>query len=149
MLSQEALRARRQHRHSILKTFAFAHRQLVSLEIQVLDSQPHAFHQPQACAVEQLGHQLESAGDPGEQALLVARQHDRQPLGPFGPLDLAQLAQLLVQHFPVKKEQRVECLVLRGGGHLARHGQVAQEPFHLRPAHLARVARAVEKRCIA
>ena len=56
VLRQSLLYAPGQHAHPILETFALPHRDLILLEIHILDPQTHALHQPQARAVQQLCH---------------------------------------------------------------------------------------------
>ncbi len=54
---------------AILRTFPIAHSQVALIEIDVLDAQAYAFRDAQTAAVEQLGHDVVSALDAGQQAL--------------------------------------------------------------------------------
>jgi hypothetical protein len=45
---------------------------------------------------------------------------------------------------PIKKDQGIERLVLRAGGHLSTHRQVCQESAYLRPAHFLRMTQTVK-----
>jgi hypothetical protein len=47
-----------QHRQAVFFAFALAHHHLRLLKVNILDAQAQAFHQAQAAAVQQTGHQL-------------------------------------------------------------------------------------------
>jgi hypothetical protein len=47
----------RQYGPAILPALALAHHDLAAIEVDILDPQAQAFHQPQAAAVQQPGHQ--------------------------------------------------------------------------------------------
>jgi hypothetical protein len=72
----------RHHRDAVFGPFAIANDDLALGEVEVFDPQPHTFHQAQAAAVEQLGHQLvrtRQHADDG--AGLLSGQNSGQPLG--------------------------------------------------------------------
>src|SRR5438128_1079658 len=46
----------RQHRHPVLLAFAITHYDLVIRKVHVFHAQAHTLHQPQACSIEQRGH---------------------------------------------------------------------------------------------
>jgi hypothetical protein len=52
---------------------------------------------------------------------------------------------LRVEDLAIQEENGAERLVLCAGGDLALNGEVSEEGFNLRFAHVARVARAVEE----
>ncbi len=87
-----------------------------------------------------------SPGQTGEHLLrLLAREDDGHLLGPAGPLELAKLGQLELEHLAIEEEQRVQGYILGRGRDLALEGQVSEVGADLLGAHLARVALAVEE----
>jgi hypothetical protein len=78
------------------------------VKIQVLDPQAQTFHQPQAGAVEQPGHEQAHAGEVGKNAVdLVSGQDGGQAFRFLGAQGING-AQVLVQHLAVEEEQRAE-----------------------------------------
>ena len=129
---------RRQHRHPVLSPLAVAHRQLVALQVHVLEPQPHTFHQPQPAAVEQPGHQRLAPGQALQQAPhLRPRQHYRQPLRTLGPDHVLHPRQLDPQHLPVQEQQRRQRLVLGAGCNPVAAGQAGEKRLHRRPVQIA------------
>jgi hypothetical protein len=76
---------------------------------------------------------------------LAPREDHGDPIGAPGPHDLVEPGQLLPEHVPVEEEQCAQRLVLGGRGHVVLHGQRTQKLRDLGPAHLRRMALAVEE----
>jgi hypothetical protein len=70
---------------------------------------------------------------------LALCQDHRQALRLLRALKVIHPLKLLAQNFTVKKNQRAQRLVLRGGRDFFVNRQVIQKLFHLGPAHLRRV----------
>jgi hypothetical protein len=66
-------------------------------------------------------------------------------LGPLGAHHAIQPRQIDLQHLAVKKQQRGQRLVLRRGRHTTDGGEMRQECFDLRAAHLSRMFLAVKE----
>ena len=117
------------------------------VEVDILDPQPEALHQPQARAVEQAGGQPGGAVELGQYgSRLLAAEDGRQPLGGPGSHDLmVQPVQRTAEDDLVEEEQRAERLILGGSRHVAMDRQVRQERDHLRLAHLQGMPLVVEQ----
>ncbi len=136
----------REDRAAIFLPFAVPDRDLAVTEVHVLDPQAHALHQPQAGAGEEARHQVMCAGERGQHALdLHAREHDGEAHGAFGALDAVNERQVGAEHLAVKKQERRERLILRGGRDSPLVGQVRDVLTDLVGAHLGGVALAVEE----
>jgi hypothetical protein len=69
------------HRHPVLATLAIANDDLAALELDVLDPQAQAFHEPHARAVEEGGDKpLHACHLLEERSHFAGRQHDRELL---------------------------------------------------------------------
>ena len=91
--------------HAVLSTVAVADGDGAVGEIQVFDPQAQAFHQPQARAIQQSGHQLVRTRQLAEEALhLVASQDGGQASGFLGAQGINR-SQVLVEHLAVEKEE--------------------------------------------
>src|SRR5712692_9628459 len=105
-----------------------------------------ALQQAQARAVQQDRHQPWHAIEPPEDgADLLARQHDRQVLGPLGPDDVVEPRQLDAEHVAIQKQQGAQRLVLGRGRDFVLDRERGQELGDLGGAHLHGMALAVEK----
>ena len=80
-----------------------------------------------------------------QRAHLVLGQHHRHVPRALGAHHAIEPGKFDFQHFPIKEQQRRQRLVLRRSRHTAGHRELRQKRFHLRPAHLARVALAVKE----
>ena len=81
-----------QHGQAVLHSLAFADDDLVLAEVEVFDAQAHTFHQAEAGAIEQFGHQLMVAGHLSEDGLnFVFSEHNRKAFGLFGANDIERL----------------------------------------------------------
>ena len=147
MFLQERQEGLREYGHPILAAFAIPHDDLALLEVDVLDAQAEAFHQPQAAAVEQFGHQpLCAREEPDHAPDLIAGQDDGQAPGLLGPHGVDGFRiQVLPEHLAVEKEEGVQGLVLGRGRHVPIYGQVREKLLDLGGAHLARVAFVVKE----
>jgi hypothetical protein len=67
-----------QHGHPILPPFAVAHGDLVIGKIDILDSEPHAFHQAQSGAIEQPRHEGGHVAELGEHGVCFLTGKDRR-----------------------------------------------------------------------
>jgi hypothetical protein len=67
-------------------------------------------------------------------------QDGRQAFGLLGVHDAGQLAQFVLQHFPIQKAQGAEGLALGRGRHALLDRQMSQEQGDLRHAHIFGVA---------
>ncbi len=143
---QRGNQAIRQHGEAVFIALAAADGELALLKIKVFDAQPETLGEAQAAAVEQLGHQLVGLGQLGDDpAGFSDGEDDGQMFGFLGAKGVDGASEFLAQDFPVEKEQGGEGLVLGGGGHVLLNGQVGEEGFNLRDAHLFGVAFVVEK----
>jgi hypothetical protein len=116
------------------------------LKVQVLNPQANTFHQTQAGAIHQPGHQLVRLGqmsqDPGDFGL--AHDH-RQALGGFSPDGVDGSIQGQMQNVVVEKQQCGQGLILSGGADPVMDGQVGEKGFNLRGVHSVGVAFVVEE----
>lgn len=136
MRLQSRHQGRRQHRQPILAALAMTHRQLVTLEIDILDPQPHAFHQTHACSVEKTGHQRMRPVHRRQQALdLTARQHDGGPFRLLRPIQVSQPGQIDAEHFAIQKEQRRQGLLVRRRRYLQIRRQMPEKRPNLVSPH--------------
>jgi hypothetical protein len=74
-----------------------------------------------------------------------ASEDDGQATGLFGADRIQRRVKFNLEHLAVEKEQRAKGLILRGGGDVAFNGQVREERFHFRAAHVLRVALVVKE----
>ena len=73
------------HGHPVFHALTVTHDDRPLSEVEVLDAQPQALHQPQAGAGEELGHQFVDAVQVAQKAQdLVAGEDGGEALGPFG-----------------------------------------------------------------
>ncbi len=104
-------------REAFVVSLGFSDEDLVVVEIQILDPQAQAFHQPQAAAVEELGHELVFAGEVAEdQAGFVAAEDggDAARGASAGGADRSLEGQ--AEDGAVEEEDGAECLILGGSG---------------------------------
>jgi hypothetical protein len=133
-----------EHGHAVLSSFSVAHDDLAAGEVDVLDAQAAAFHQPQAGAVEQAGHEPGRAFDPADDGVhLGARQDDRKAGGPAGARHAFEPFELPVQDLLEEEHQRGERLVLGRRADAAIRGEVREICGDLALPHVVGVALAV------
>ena len=115
----------------------------MAIEVDILDAQADALHQPHPGAVKQLRQQgIEPVHMRQDASDLVLGQYGRNAAVMGRPLQVVQPGQLDGQHLAVQKQERTERLVVRGRRNLALGGQHGQEGFYLRRTHVARVPQA-------
>jgi hypothetical protein len=120
-LAAEGLdRGGRQEGGAVLLSLAVADDDPDLVEVDVLDPQPEAFHQPEAGPVEQAGGQPGGAVELGQDgAGFLAAEDGRQPLGRPGSHDrVIDPVQGPSQDDLVEEEQGAEGLILGRGGHV-------------------------------
>jgi hypothetical protein len=99
--------------HPILSALGIAHDDFAALDDEILDAKPMRLHQPQAAAIKQIRDQPGCAVELRQyRTHLGGAQYHGQPLGPRCPGDVLQPGQLDVEHVPVKKQQRLQRLIL-------------------------------------
>jgi len=130
---------------AILFAFAIPHGDRFVFKIHILDAQADAFHQAQAGAIEQLGHEFESAAEMLQQGEdFLAGEDRRQALWAFGG-GKEDGFDLFMKDFPIQEKDSAQGLVLGGGGDVTFLGQVGEESADLWGAHLGRMAFIVEQ----
>ena len=88
--------------HPVLSPLGISDQNLAPDEIQVLDPQPHAFHQTQTTAIKKLYNQAVNASELGNYLLDFLFGQDRgQALGSFGPHQFEGQLQILAQYLAV------------------------------------------------
>ena len=123
----------RQRGDAVLAAFAAAHDDLHEFQIDVLDSQTQSFHESQSGAVEQPHGQAAGVGQGLEESgQLGTRKHNRHTAALLGALHAFDASEVHLQHGPEKEEQRVEGLVLSGGGNAPHDREVVEVVFGLR-----------------
>ena len=115
--------------------------------VEILDPQPHPFHQAHPGAVEQSRHQSgRIVRQRCQQALNIrSRQDRRQSLRLLGPDHALQPRQVHVQHIAVEKQQRRQGQILRVSGDVQVDRQMRQKGLDIGRAERPRVALVVEK----
>src|SRR5437660_11324498 len=94
----------RQRCDAISSTLSIAHSDASVAEIDVFNSQPDAFHESESAPVKEPCHQ--PCGSPQvtkQHVYFIAGQHDRQACRLLGSLNVLQPADLLFEHFFLKK----------------------------------------------
>ncbi len=126
-----------QEGHAVLLPLAVADDEVVLAEIDVLDPEAEAFHQPQTGAVEQAGHEEFLAVELGQDgADLGAREDDGQPSGPLRPAGVDATFQRPLEDDLIEEEQRAHRLVLGRCGDVLVDRQMGEEGFDFALAHL-------------
>ena len=136
----------RQHRHPVFVALALAHHDFAAGKLHILHAQAQRLQQAHAGTVQQLRHQAGGAIHVQQQfAHLGGREHHRQALGRLCLHHLVEPGQIDFQNLLVQVQKCRLGLILRGGGHIALHRQMAQKRLHLRHAHITRVALAMKQ----
>ena len=115
-------------------------------EVEVFNAQAEAFHEAQAGAVEELGHEFAWSGhvvDDGEG--FVMGEDGGEAFGTFGSGEEDDGLEVFVQDFAVEEEDGGEGLILGGGGDVAFGGEVSKEGLDFRDVHFDGVAFLVEE----
>ena len=136
----------RQQGDAIFVALAAAHEDVVIGEIDVLDAKAEGFGEAQPTAVEQLGHQPGGAVEEGHQAAyFFLREDGGQALGALGEGEVQGWGEFPLEDVAVEEEKGAEGLVLGRSGDVLVGGEVGEEGFNFRCAHLSRVAFVVEE----
>lgn len=115
------------------------------LEVNILDAQADAFHEAQAAAVEELGHQFVGAVQAVQELPdLFAGEDGGEAFGSFGRGE-EDGVNLFVEDLAVEEEDCAEGLVLGGGGDISFHSEVGQEGLDFWGTHIGGMAFVVEE----
>jgi len=89
---------------AILGALAVAHRDLAAVEVDVLDAQPAAFHEPQAGSIHERPHEPTAAGEPAEDCIHFGPgQDDGKMDGAPGANDILQPLESAAEDLLVKE----------------------------------------------
>src|SRR6266567_8275370 len=133
-----------EHGHAVLPSLSIAHDDLAAGHVHVLDAQAAAFHESQAGAVEEAGHEPGSPLDPGDDRVhLRACEDDRKAGSPSGARHALEPFEFPVQDVAVEEHERSQRLVLGRGADAAARGEVREVAGDLALSHLVWVAFAV------
>ena len=125
-----------QRGHAILVPFAIAHHDGPVSEIEIFHAKPDAFEKTQTRAVLKTGDEPVGARETAQNATDLARgQNGRETLLALGPNDPVNSIQRLFQNYPVEERERVECLILDGGGDAFLDREMREKARHLVLAH--------------
>jgi hypothetical protein len=98
---------------AVVLPLAVPHRDLVALEVEVLDPHLEALQQSEPGSVQQLADEQHDAVQVAQDLLdLRARQDDGEALGALGADDALDQADILLQDPLIEKEKGAQCLVL-------------------------------------
>lgn len=115
-------------------------RESIDVKVHIFDAKTHALHQPHTRAVKQSGYQRGYAVHLRQQPChLVFGQHAGNAALLGGAVDAVEPGQFNSKNFPVKKQDRAQCLVVGRCGYLAVGGEMRQEGLDFAGTHLARV----------
>ena len=135
-----------EHGHAVFHPFAIAHHNQLLGEVQIFDTQAHTFHEAQAAPIQEFSHHLIFIRHMPQDGLHFGfGQDDGQALGLFGPDNIGQRLQLLLQDFAVEEGDGAQGLALGGGGHVLFDGQMGQEGRDFGGAHVLGVAAVVKQ----
>ena len=114
-------------------SFPVPHVHFATVEVDVLHPQRQALEQPQPGTMEQIADQTHRAAQLREnRGCLGLRQHDWQANGPMRSDERCTPIRWTPEHVPVEKQQRAQCLVLRGRADAPVARQHRQKRQHLR-----------------
>lgn len=112
-----------QHGVAVFVALASSDYDLVPREVDILDAEAAAFHQPQSCPVEKHRHQPRRALQAAQEPLdFLFGQDDGQPPWSLGANDPLDQANLLLEDLVMQKQQGIQRLVLRRGSHMGVGG---------------------------
>ena len=132
----------REHGEAVVLALPIADNDLVVGEVEILDAQAHDFHETEAAAIHDLGHNFEYPIQVSNDLFrLLAGENSGDALGP-GWADgyESSVVQLNLQNIAVEKEDGADGLVLGGGGDSFLIDEVGDEGVDLVHAHLAGMA---------
>jgi hypothetical protein len=126
----------RQGHPAVLAALAVAHHDLVAVEIDVLDPQPHAFHQAHPGAVQQRRHQPRPALQHSQQPIHLLPTTPRGSARPLGPDHLLHPRQLDPSTSRYRNSNAEQGLVLGARSHPPLDRKPGQETLHLDGTHV-------------
>ena len=114
-----------QDRDAIFRAFAVADADGSFFGVQVFDTQPQRFHQPQSAAIVEAGDEPEAAVELSEHPSdFGAGEDDWQSLGSMRTYHSSQPWQVDLQHLFIEKQQSCERLGLCCGGDMSLTGKM-------------------------
>ena len=130
----------------IVVGFCVANRDALTYQVNVFDAEPHTFHQAQAAAVAELGHQTQFVVRHGREDRLhfLTRENCREA-SVFHRTRKVEVSNLDLKDLPVEVKDSLEGLVLGRPGNVLLSGKVGQECADFRCAHLTWVSLVVIK----
>src|SRR5437867_2674388 len=133
-----------EHGDPVRPSLPVAHHDLAAREVDVLDAQSAAFHEPQAGPIEKRGHDAGDALEAREDRVdFRPREDDREPRRAPGPYDALEPGEPRTQHLVVQKEEGRERLVLGRGTDAPLGREAGEEIADLTLSHVRGVALAV------
>ena len=118
-----------------------AHGDLVIGKIDILDSEPNAFHQAQPGAIEQTRHEVRHVAELGEHRVRFLTGKDRgETLRALRAFNIVQVWKRLFEDVPVQKQEGIQGAVLGGGGDLLVECQVREKGADFGGSHVFGVA---------
>ena len=134
-----------QHRPPVLVALARTHRQFQPIQIHILDPQTQRLLQSKAGAIHQRRGQPGKSTQLAKQSRdLLARQHYRYTLTCLCTLEVAEIAQVRIQHLGIEECQCVERKVLRRGCYMTGNGQPGQKLLYVFSTKFRRITPTVE-----
>src|SRR5277367_2144125 len=145
-LRPEAIpRAGREERGAIMLALATTHRDLMALEVDILDADGQRFEEAEAAAIQDFGEQAERELQVIEERHdLAAREDRREMVRPAGPLQVEELRHVETEDAAVEEDESAEGLILRRSRDPALDGEMIEERGDLRGAKGARVSATLE-----
>ena len=130
---------------AVFFAFAVADGDALVLKVNILDSQADAFHEAQAGAVEELGHEFVGSVQLADEVEnFFAAEDGGEALGTFGGGEDDRF-DFFVEDFAVEEEEGAEGLVLGGGRDVTVVGEVEEKGLDFRCPHFGGVTFVVEE----
>jgi hypothetical protein len=121
---------------AVAHAFPVANEDEALVKVDVLDTESHTFHEAEAGAVEEFGHELVGLGEGVEEVLdFFLGEDGGEAFGSFGAGSFDGQVELDFEDIMVEEDDGAEGLVLSGGGDFTVDGQVGEEGFDLLGAH--------------
>jgi hypothetical protein len=115
-------------------------------EIDILDTETDAFHEAQPRPIEEARHEMECAGELGQNlGDFLPCKHDGHPPRFLGMFDLFSLWERLFEDVTIEEDQGLQRDIVRGSCSLSLHGQIDQKSADVWSAHVRRVALMMEE----
>jgi hypothetical protein len=131
---------------AVVFAFAIADDDGVVTKVYVFDAQAQAFHQAQAGAVEELGHEFGDAGHVVDDSEGFGMGEDgREGARFFSADNVGGEFDFLLEDMAVEEEESGESLILCGGGDVLFDGEVGEEGLDFWGAHVFGVTFVMEE----